>query len=963
MDYFNHAEAQKRPRSEDDGDDATSPSKRSTKDTSLHHVLPVIGALLNSASPPSGPPSEPRATPEQSPLPGEQASAAISDMHIAPHVCYGMLPDIETLLKWPVKETGQSSTDQQSLAKFTPLQLDLKPDHALVSTTGGSAVGVLSNTVFESLSACLAHTPECFLTTWVLTSEWVSKIAAVVDRKSRKGVFINVDLLFFGPRGSGGRLASDLGNRMSFLQRPHEGLYAGIYENPQSLQLPSSINFRATRTAMESQAELHSALFQTGEDEALELDVTDGGSAALNDLVQNIDNFFDHLPRHKPLSVIQKIQKDGRVMAELYRHQQEAMEWILQRELDISPDGGDDLWERSTLPSGEICYQHRITGAKSRVPSDFKGGILADDMGLGKTLTTLAAVAKSTPQGSGKATLVVVPSELLLNTWIKEIERHFRPYSIRYSKYHGSDRRDLDTILHQQDLVLTTYGTVMADRRRASSAIHTMKWHRLILDEAHLIRNWGTKQFDAVHSISSQIRWCLTGTPIQNSLDDLGSLVKFLRMPLFSEPATFRKYLTKLTRSRAHPEGEFTSLRLILSSICLRRSKDIMPQSQGHVDEYRKPKFTAIELGQYNTLTTACKNAIAISAKRSAGAAAANSEHTIMEALLRLRIFCNNGEAAYRLNLSSILTRGGRGSSRSPPDEVLSYLQQKGEASCFLCTVDIVSLGPGVSDGGNSGSGSGSGSESSSGTPESDPNLACLTHCLHLLCHGCTQEYRGSQAEGQPFTCPLCHHIHGSGSVFDEPAQQDSKGTGHPGLQEFPSKINALVEDIRAHSLTEKCVVFSFWKTTLDVAGKALDARGIKYLRVDGDVLPKKRGNILLKFQTRHASSVLLITFSTGAVGLNGLTVANRVHILEPQWNPAAEKQAIGRLLRLDQSKKVTIVRYAMEGSIEEAVQSKQLRKLQLAGGGFAKQLSPDERRALKDDQMAELQRCLGGGE
>ncbi|KAL8359454.1 hypothetical protein RB601_007831 [Gaeumannomyces tritici] len=919
-------------------------------------MLPGIQGLLSRESPLSNPQSEPQTTPEPSPLPGEPASTSTGDMHAAPHICYGMLPDIETLLKWPVKEVGQSSANQQSLPKFTPLQLDLKSDHALVSTTEGSAVGVLSKTVFESLSACLTRTPECFLIAWVLTSEWTTKIAEVVDKKSRKGVFINIDLLFFGPRGSGANLASDLGNRMSFLQKPREDLCAGTYENPQSLQLPPSINLRVTRPSMGSQVELHSALFPTEEDEELELGVADGASAALNDLVQNIDNFFDHLPRHRPLSVA---PKDGRVIATLYSHQQEAMQWILQRELDVSPDRGDDLWERSTLQSGEICYQHRVTGAKSRVPSDFKGGILADDMGLGKTLTTLAAVATSTPQGSGKATLVVVPSELLLNTWIKEIERHFRPYSIRYSKYHGSDRRDLDTILLQQDLVLTTYGTVMADRRRASSAIHTIKWHRLILDEAHLIRNWGTKQFDAVHSISSQIRWCLTGTPIQNSLDDLGSLVKFLRMPIFSEPATFRKYLTKITRTRAHPEGEFTSLRLILSSICLRRSKDIMPQSQGHVEEYRKPKFTATELGQYNTLTTACKNAIAISAKKTAGVAAASNEHTIMEALLRLRMFCNNGEAAYRLNLSSILTRGSRGSSRSLPDEVLSYLQQKGEASCCYCSVDIVSLGPSVSDGENSGSNS----ESSGSTPESDLNLACLTHCLRLVCHGCTQEYRGSQAEGQPFTCPLCHHIHGSESVFDESKQQDSKGTGHPGLQQYPSKVNALIEDIRAHSLTEKCVVFSFWKTTLDIVGKALDARGIKYLRVDGDVSAKKRGNILLKFQTRHAFSVLLITFSTGAVGLNGLTVANRVHILEPQWNPAAEKQAVGRLLRLDQSKKVTIVRYAMEGSIEESVQGKQLRKLQLAGGGFAKQLSQDERRALKNDQMAELQRCLGGGE
>ena len=107
----------------------------------------------------------------------------------------------------------------------------------------------------------------------------------------------------------------------------------------------------------------------------------------------------------------------------------------------------------------------------------------------------------------------------------------------------------------------------------------------------------------------------------------------------------------------------------------------------------------------------------------------------------------------------------------------------------------------------------------------------------------------------------------------------------------------------------------------------------------------RKRGTILHQFQNREASRVLLITFSTGAVGyvpahlpqadltvwgwndmfaantnprLNGLTVANMVHILEPQWNPAVENQAIGRLLRLDQQSRVTVFRYVMQRSIEE---------------------------------------------
>ena len=62
-----------------------------------------------------------------------------------------------------------------------------------------------------------------------------------------------------------------------------------------------------------------------------------------------------------------------------------------------------------------------------------------------------------------------------------------------------------------------------------------------------------------------------------------------------------------------------------------------------------------------------------------------------------------------------------------------------------------------------------------------------------------------------------------------------------------------------------------------------------------------------------------LLLLTSDFLRLNGLTVANRVHLLEPQWNPAVENQAIGRVLRLDQQRKVTIIRYAVEKTIEEA--------------------------------------------
>lgn len=71
----------------------------------------------------------------------------------------------------------------------------------------------------------------------------------------------------------------------------------------------------------------------------------------------------------------------------------------------------------------------------------------------------------------------------------------------------------------------------------------------------------------------------------------------------------------------------------------------------------------------------------------------------------------------------------------------------------------------------------------------------------------------------------------------------------------------------RIPSLTNSSIIFSFWKKTLDVVGKALDARCVKYLRIDGDTPSRKRNDILTEFQSRSASRVIMMTFSTGAVG------------------------------------------------------------------------------------------------
>ncbi|KAF2962653.1 hypothetical protein GQX73_g10920 [Xylaria multiplex] len=139
--------------------------------------------------------------------------------------------------------------------------------------------------------------------------------------------------------------------------------------------------------------------------------------------------------------------------------------------------------------------------------------------------------------------------------------------------------------------------------------------------------------------------------------------------------------------------------------------------------------------------------------------------------------------------------------------------------------------------------------------------------------------------------------------------------------RQFPTKIRALVDDLRKvppNTQSFSSIVFSFWKTTLDVAATALEHEGITYARIDGDVNSKKRVEIFEDF-SKQTYRVLLITLSCGAVGLN-LTSASRAYLMEPQWNPAIEEQALARIYRIGQTRAVTTVRFTIKDSIEKYV-------------------------------------------
>ncbi len=198
------------------------------------------------------------------------------------------------------------------------------------------------------------------------------------------------------------------------------------------------------------------------------------------------------------------------------------------------------------------------------------GACLADDMGLGKTIQAIALRLHAREQSEAPLppALLVCPTSVVGN-WKREIAR-FAP-GLRVLVHHGGDR-DRGTALVEaagkHDVVITTYGLV----RRDVDTLAEMPWSDVILDEAQNIKNPDAKQTQAVRSLHAPNRCVLTGTPVENRLLELWSLMQFLNPGLLGSQQRFRKtYVLPIER---YQDAEATAkLRKLVEPFVLRRLK------------------------------------------------------------------------------------------------------------------------------------------------------------------------------------------------------------------------------------------------------------------------------------------------------------------------------------------------------------------------------------------------------
>ncbi len=198
------------------------------------------------------------------------------------------------------------------------------------------------------------------------------------------------------------------------------------------------------------------------------------------------------------------------------------------------------------------------------------GSCLADDMGLGKTIQLIALLLHEREElgSSPGPTLLVVPTSVVAN-WERELAR-FGP-SVRTMVHHGADRaidERFEQLASETDIVITTYGLVHRDRE----SLDRVEWFRVALDEAQYIKNPPTKQAQAIRALRAWHRVALTGTPVENRLSELWSIMEFLNPGFLGPSASFRRLFARPIEQRRDVRCS-ERLRGLVQPFILRRVK------------------------------------------------------------------------------------------------------------------------------------------------------------------------------------------------------------------------------------------------------------------------------------------------------------------------------------------------------------------------------------------------------
>jgi SNF2 family DNA or RNA helicase len=647
-----------------------------------------------------------------------------------------------------------------------------------------------------------------------------------------------------------------------------------------------------------------------------------------------------------------------------------------------------------------------------------KGGILADDMGLGKTIQSLALILsnrkptaeeleanpkrKLTP-GLDKGTLVVAPLALI-KQWEGEIrDRVEDSHELRVCVHHGPKRAKSSRDLKKFDVVITTYQTLTSEHADSAGDVRTgcfgVKWYRIILDEAHSIKNRNAKATKAACALDAEYRWCLTGTPMQNNLDELQSLIHFLRIKPYDDLNVWREQITK-PMNGGRGGLAIKRLRAYLGAFMKRRTKDVLKQDGGlstgkktggkgasfkivqRTVENIEADFTPQERAFYSKLESRTDKSLEM---MMAGNQMSYASALVL--LMRLRQACNHPRLTgsdltrEKDNLSGNQTPSRKKVADDDMDAIAGMLgglsvemkrcdmcqaelssreSADGQIRCAECEADLNDDAFTVKNFTDKKS---KVSKKKQKASMVRPLREKRKQAKRVVLDSDDEDDTGSDSSPEQETTTRDEDT----DRDDDDDEEDSEDNDIYGTSEdddkpvdlvASTKIRHLLKILAADSASHKYIVFSFFTSMLDLIEPFLEAQNIRYVRYDGAMRNDMREASLESLRTNSRTRVLLCSLRAGSLGLN-LTAASRVVILEPFWNPFVEEQAIDRVHRLNQTQDVVVYKMTIKDTVEARIVDLQEKKRELAKATIEGQKAGGMKLTLQD--MLKLFRHDGG--
>ncbi|KAJ3208218.1 hypothetical protein HDU67_006938 [Dinochytrium kinnereticum] len=613
-------------------------------------------------------------------------------------------------------------------------------------------------------------------------------------------------------------------------------------------------------------------------------------------------------------------KKDG-----LFDHDETMEDPKTKEQVPAAPSSLSSRSQRQpSLITGCSMREYQIVGMEWLISLWEQGlnGILADEMGLGKTLQTIAFLAHLIEMKVWGPYLIVSPLSTLSN-WVAEVHR-FAP-TLKVLLYHGTAlerktlRQDHMSVLNSDfPIIVTSYEIAMRDRRY----LQKINWKYIIIDEGHRLKNFNCRLMRELKTYPCANRLILSGTPLQNNLAELWSMLNFLMPDIFQDLEDFEGWFDfedlnegndKKILDKQATDSVVTNLHQILKPFLLRRVK-----TEVEIDIPKKKEFLLFAplVPRQKELYDACVKGLGrlreflkneIEEKRAGTFQGSASKSSIED------VETNQDVASQRDGADDEPSKTGRRKSSRISERDMSYKENISDDEFFTAM-----------------------EKKAEKVEKPDDEAKKIQKEAARIVGGQSLQNVIMQLR------KICNHPYLFNIDIDEAGDNAIKqprkvqpSTGRKGKKRAENEVAVRLPEIVACSgkmlmlerllprLFEeghKVLIFSQMTRMLDVLAEWFEVvKNWKYCRIDGSVPLETRRQQIAEFNTSPDCNVFLLSTRAGGLGIN-LTAADTVIIFDSDWNPQVDLQAQDRVHRIGQTKPCIIYRLVTSGTVEKKV-------------------------------------------